>query len=129
MRKSVPPRPQTEYEQVLRDQRQMAARYAADIAARPDLAAEDNYFLALLQNLSANFDGAVLSFGKFLASDKPDPEKAQRARFLLVAVSTSRSDVAAAETWLAEYLTTRERRSSNKPCGLATPCRRKLSAA
>jgi thiol-disulfide isomerase/thioredoxin/TolA-binding protein len=103
MRKSRPSAPQAEYEQVLRDQRQMAARYAADLAARPELAPEDNYFLALLQNLSANFDGAVVSFGKFLASDKPDPEKAQRARFLLVAVSTSRSDVDTAETWLAEY--------------------------
>ncbi len=103
MRKSVPPRAQAEYEQVLRDQRQMAARYAADISSRPELTAEDNYFLALLQNLSANFEGSVISFGKFLASDKPDPEKAQRARFLLVAVYTSRSEVSTAETWLAEY--------------------------
>jgi hypothetical protein len=85
LEKSRTPYSPAVYEQVLREQRQMAARYVMEVSARPELSADDTYFFGLLQNLSTNFDGAIDSFRKFLASEKPEAEKAQRARFLLVA--------------------------------------------
>jgi thiol-disulfide isomerase/thioredoxin len=104
MQKKTPAPRQTDFEQVLLEQRQIASRYAVEVATRENLTAEDNYFLGLLQNLSANFDGAILSFQKFLASDKPDAEKAQRARFLLVAIYALRKDMVGAESALSGYL-------------------------
>lgn len=104
LEKSRTPYNQNVYEQVLREQKQLAARYVTEVSARPELSAEDNYFLGLLQNLSTNFDGAILSFKKFLASEKPEAEKAQRARFLLVAAHVMKSNLPEAESFLAEYL-------------------------
>ncbi len=104
LEKSSTPYSQTLHEQILREQKQLAARYAAELFARTDLTAEDSYFLGLLQNLSGNSDGALVSFRKFLASEKPDNEKAQRARFLLTAGFVARKDMAEAENLLAEYI-------------------------
>jgi len=104
MEKSRAPYSQAVYEQILREQRQLAARYVTEASARKELSAEDNYFLGLLQNLSTNFDGASVSFKKFLASEKPEAEKSQRARFLLVAGYAVRSNLPEAENYLAEYL-------------------------
>ena len=104
LQKTHPTAVQADYDQVLRDQRQMAGRAAAELSARPDLTPEDNYFLGLLENLSSDPDTAAVSFRKFLTSDKPDLEKAQRARFLLVAISVIKNDLPGAEDLLSDYL-------------------------
>lgn len=104
LEKSRTPYSPAVYEQVLREQRQMAARYVTEVSARPQLSAEDTYFFGLLQNLSTNFDGAIESFKKFLASEKPEAEKAQRARFLLIAGYAVKKNLPEAEIYLAEYL-------------------------
>jgi thiol-disulfide isomerase/thioredoxin len=104
LEKSRTPYNQAVYEQVLREQRQLAARYVTEVAARKELSAEDSYFLGLLQNLSTNFDDAIVSFRKFLASEKPEAEKSQRARFLLVAANVVKNNLPEAENYLMEYL-------------------------
>lgn len=109
LEKSSTPYSQKLHEQILLEQRQLAARYSAELTARADLSPVDFYFLGLLQNLSGNFDGAIVSFRKFLApekpeGEKPDEEKAQRARFLLIAGLVIKKDLPEAENVLAEYL-------------------------
>jgi thiol-disulfide isomerase/thioredoxin len=104
LEKSKTPYSQTLHEQIIRDQKQLAARYASELYARTDLSAEDSYFLGLLQNLSTNFDGAMVSFKKYLALEKPDNEKAQRSRFLLVAILVMKKDLPGAENILLDYL-------------------------
>jgi thiol-disulfide isomerase/thioredoxin len=103
LQKQKPAAAQSAYNQVLQDQRQLAARYGAELAARPDLPAEDTYFLGLLQNLASDHDGAAASLKKYLALEKPDPEKAQRARFLIAGTYVGKGDMAQAEELLAEY--------------------------
>lgn len=103
LEKSKTPYSQPQHEQILREQKMMAARYAAELATRADLPASDFYFLGLLQNLSTNYEGAIESFKKFLASEKPDDEKAQRSRFLLVAASIMKNDLPQAESSMADY--------------------------
>lgn len=104
LEKGKAPYNQPLYEQVLRDQKMLAARYAAELNARTDLPTDDYYFLALLQNLSTNYDGAIASFQKFLAGEKPEAEKAQRARFLSVAANLMKKNLPDAEIMLAEYV-------------------------
>jgi len=107
MEKSAAPYDQALHQQILREQKQLAARYSAELAKRTDLAGEEIYFYGLLQNLATNFDGAAISFKQYLESKdggKLDPEKAQRARFLLTAGFTGRRIMPDAEIYLAEYL-------------------------
>jgi thiol-disulfide isomerase/thioredoxin len=104
LEKSATPYDQTLHQQILRDQKQLAARYVAELSRRADLTGEDVYFFGLLQNLATNFDGASESFKKYLETGKTDPEKAQRARFLLTAGYTARRVMPDAEVYLAEYV-------------------------
>jgi hypothetical protein len=71
LEKSKTPYDAALHEQIIKDQKLLAARYAAELSARAALSTEDFYFLGLLQNLSTNFDGAAESFRKYLASEKP----------------------------------------------------------
>jgi len=57
-------------EQTLQEQRLMAARYAALIAARPALAGEDFYFLGMLYNMADDAQGTLDALKKYLADRK-----------------------------------------------------------
>nr|HQU86781.1 hypothetical protein [Pyrinomonadaceae bacterium] len=45
------------YEQVLRERKQLAAKYAATVSSRKDAAGEDFYYLAMLHWIAENLDG------------------------------------------------------------------------
>ena len=90
--------------QTQREQRQLAAKYAAAAKARENLAGEDFYYLGLLYWLIENLDGTLGGMSRFLASENPAVVQAQTARSLVVVVSAKQKKLEDAEKTLAEYL-------------------------
>jgi thiol-disulfide isomerase/thioredoxin len=126
----------TEYEQkkvpfaeniyyfVLREQKQLAAKYAATATTRQNLTGVDFYYLGMLHWLAENFDGAAENLRKFLALDKPDSLKLQTARSVVAVVAARQKEFDEAEKLLAEYL-------KNEPVKLSERARmeKELAAA
>jgi thiol-disulfide isomerase/thioredoxin len=92
------------YRQTLVDQKQLAAKYAAVLTARQNLAGEDFYFWGMLHWLAENYDGAAENLDKFLKTENPAAEKAQTARSVQAIVAARRKNLPEAENFLAEYL-------------------------
>jgi thiol-disulfide isomerase/thioredoxin len=86
-----------------REQRQLAARYAAQLATQ-NLSGDDLYYLGMLQLLATNTDGAGEAMRKYLASGEKDAEKAQTARSIAAVTAARRKNFDDAETLLKEYL-------------------------
>ncbi len=89
--------------QTFLEQKQLAARYATQIAARNNLKADDFYNLALLHVLAENTDGAVETMQNFLSFENNDVEKSQTGRAVLVVTLARKKNFAEAENFLAEY--------------------------
>jgi len=82
-------------EKTLQEQRQTAARFAAGLAARSNLAGGDFYYLGLLQTLAKNADGAIDAMRQFLAKTPDAPtDRAQEARAVITerAAELNRAD-------------------------------------
>ncbi|HEX8397107.1 MAG TPA: TlpA disulfide reductase family protein [Pyrinomonadaceae bacterium] len=86
-----------------REQRQLAAKYAAQLAAQ-NPAGDDLYFLGMLQLLATNTDGAGETMKKYLALPEKDGEKSQTARSIAAVTAARRRNFDDAETLLKEYL-------------------------
>lgn len=92
-------------EQTLKEQKELAARYAAQLGARPNLSSDDVYFLALLYNLSGNEEKTVETFKRFLAGNKETGgNHAQYARSILVQRLAEVNRLEEAESELADYI-------------------------
>jgi len=89
---------------VLREQKQLAAKYAAIAAKRENLAGEDFYYAGMLHWVAENFDGAGEQLRKFLVTEKPDTQKLQTARSVVVVISAKQKKFEEAEQILGEYL-------------------------
>jgi len=96
----------TLHRELLLEQKALAAKNAAMLAARKDLTPADNYFLGMLQWLARNSDAADSALRIFVASEKPEVRKLQTARHVLVIVAARRSDFDESEKMLAAYLAT-----------------------
>ena len=83
-------------------QRELAAKYATLLQSRPSLAADDSYYLGMLQHLSANGDGALASMRQFLGSN-PTGEKAQLARAVMVLYAVNKNLIPEAEAMAIAY--------------------------
>src|SRR5437762_4581997 len=71
-------------EKIKQEQRDLAASYAALLAARK-LEGQDVYYLGMLYNLTRNFDAALETMRRFLAENpKATGEPAQNARAIIV---------------------------------------------
>ncbi len=92
------------YTETIREQKQLAVKYAALAAQRENLAGEDFYYLGMLNWLTENGEPASEAFKKFLASENPAAEKAQTARSIITVISARTKDFAEAEKFLAQYL-------------------------
>jgi thiol-disulfide isomerase/thioredoxin len=92
------------YSTILNEQKALAAKYAAMVAAREDLSGDDFYYLGMLYWLNENTENTATAFTKFLATADPAPEKAQTARSVIVVVSTRKKDFENAEKTLDRYL-------------------------
>jgi cytochrome c biogenesis protein CcmG/thiol:disulfide interchange protein DsbE len=92
--------------QTVQEQKQLAAKNAALLAARNNLSGEDFYFLGMLHWIAENNDGASEALKKFLAVENPNAEKLQAARSVLVILAARRKNFDEAEKILNDYLNT-----------------------
>ncbi|CAN5662519.1 hypothetical protein BH24ACI2_BH24ACI2_05830 [soil metagenome] len=92
------------YKQTVLEQKQLAAKYAAIVSTRENLAGGDFYYLGMLNWLAENTDNAAEAFQKFLAVENPEIQKAQTARSINVVIAARRKNFDEAEKILAEYL-------------------------
>lgn len=92
------------YAVTVREQKQLAAKYAALARTRENLAGEDFYFLGMLDWTAENADGADENFRKFFAVENADPLKLQAARSVIAIVAARRKNFEQAESFLAAYL-------------------------
>jgi thiol-disulfide isomerase/thioredoxin len=98
------PYSQTLHEQTLREQKQLAVKYALSLSERGNLLNDDLYYLGMLNHLAQNPENAAEAMRKFLAVENPNAEKAQTARSILVLIAAERRDFDEAEKLLLEYL-------------------------
>jgi thiol-disulfide isomerase/thioredoxin len=89
--------------QIDREQKQLAAKYAASAAIRNDLAGEELYYLGLLNWTAENLEGTADSLKKYLAGET-SVERVQTSRSLLVVIAAKQKKFDEAERHLAEYL-------------------------
>jgi thiol-disulfide isomerase/thioredoxin len=99
---------------VLREQKQLAAKYAAIAAKRENLAGEDFYYAGMLHWIAENFDGAGEQLRKYLATEKPDAQKLQTARSVVAVISAKQKNYGEAETLLGEYLKNEPKKTSER---------------
>ena len=92
------------YRKIVLEQKQLAAKYASALGARPRLAGDEFYYLGMLHWLADNNDGAMENLQKFLAAKNYTAERAQASRSVVVIVSARRKNFGDAERLLAEYL-------------------------
>src|SRR6267143_3600761 len=90
-------------EKIKQEQRDLAVRYAAVLAARK-LESKDVYYLGLLHNLAKNFEASLEAMRRYLAEDKSATgEPAQNARAVIVIQAAKKGLLPEAEGRLAEY--------------------------
>lgn len=92
------------YEQTLREQKQLAARYAATLTARPQLEGDDFYYLGMLHWLAQNLDGASETLRKFVETKDANAENLQTSRSVLTVIAARRKNFDEAEKFLSDYL-------------------------
>ena len=92
-------------ETTYREQKQLAAKYAAQLTARK-LADADFYYLGMLHVLAENDAGAVEAFTVFLPKSDAaiNAEQVQTARSFLVVALAKQQNFKQAETVFADYL-------------------------
>ncbi|MBC7911092.1 MAG: TlpA family protein disulfide reductase [Pyrinomonadaceae bacterium] len=102
-------------EQTFREQREMAARHAEQLALRPNLKGDDLYYLGLLYQLADNDDKSLDAFRRFLASKPASPsEQAQLARTSVVSLTSEKGIHDEAEKALGEYLKSQPQRMDQR---------------
>lgn len=94
------------FKQTVREQKQLAAKYAAVLATREDLPTEEFYYAGMLNWLADNSDNAAEAFRKFLTAENPANEKLQTARSIIIVVSAREKKFNEAEKLLGDYLKT-----------------------
>ncbi|HEX8369263.1 MAG TPA: TlpA disulfide reductase family protein [Pyrinomonadaceae bacterium] len=92
------------YQQILREQKQLAARYAAAILARPNPAGDDFYYLGMLHWLAQNSDGANETLRKFFETKDAGAENLQASRSVMTVLAARRKNFDEAEKFLSDYL-------------------------
>lgn len=97
--------------QTEREQKQLAAKYAAAVASRDGVGVEETYYLALLYWISGNLDSASDSLTSYLSNPKRSEEHSQTARSLLTVVLAKLGKTDDAVLALSEY----ERNDPKKP--------------
>lgn len=90
--------------QTEREQKQLAAKYAAIGSERTNLSGEDLYHIGLLHWIAENLDLTSESLKKYLAADNPAAEKAQTSRSIIVVIAAKQKNFDEANKILAEYL-------------------------
>ena len=92
--------------QTVQEQKQLAAKNAAILLERTNLAGEDFYFLGMLHWIAENNDGAAEALKSFITTENPNAEKLQAARSIVVILAARKKNFAEAEKILVDYLNT-----------------------
>jgi len=92
------------YKQTMQERKQLAAKYATVISARPGLAGDDFYYLGILYRIAENDEVSAEILRKFLASENPAAEKLQTARPIVTVDAARRKNFDEAEKLLSDYL-------------------------
>ncbi|HYY57270.1 MAG TPA: redoxin family protein [Pyrinomonadaceae bacterium] len=91
-------------EKTLQEQRELAARYAAELGGRSGLAGEDFYYLGMLHNLSDNAEGTLDAMKKYMAAlPEANGEHAQGARYIVAQRAARMDRLDDAESALRAY--------------------------
>lgn len=98
------PYSQALHQQILREQKQLAVKYALALSERENLSNDDFYYLGMLNHLAENPENAGAAMRKYLLTENANAEKAQTARSILVLIAAERRDFEEAEKFLLEYL-------------------------
>jgi thiol-disulfide isomerase/thioredoxin len=102
-------------EKTTQEQKELAARYAAELSARPNLSGEDLYYAGLLYHLSANEERTIEMLKRFLDRDQQAAgEHPQYARYILTLRTAQVNRLEEAETALAAYLRLEPRKMSER---------------
>lgn len=88
----------------LTEQKQLAAKYAAILKARPNLATEDLFYFGMLHWIAENADGADEVLRKYLDAGSTDAANLQTARGIVVVGAAKKKNFTDAERLLADYL-------------------------
>jgi thiol-disulfide isomerase/thioredoxin len=89
-------------DKIKREQRDLAFRYATQLAGRSP-AGQDLYYLGRLYNLARYFPEAAAAMRRYLSDPKAAGEPAQNARVIVVTEAAKARKMAEAESRLAEY--------------------------
>ncbi|HEV7842527.1 MAG TPA: hypothetical protein VGO69_02470, partial [Pyrinomonadaceae bacterium] len=90
-------------QQTLKEQRELSARNAAQLAARPGLEGDDFFYLGMLYNLAENGEGAVDALKRYLGAKPSAAKRAQGARYLLAQLAAKLKLLDEAERALSDY--------------------------
>ena len=100
-------------EKTLQEQKELAARHAATLNARPNPSGEDLYYTALLYSLSGNEDRTLEVLKTYLDREKQTAsEHAQHARYLFALRAAERARLEESEAALADYLRLEPRKAN-----------------
>jgi thiol-disulfide isomerase/thioredoxin len=94
------------YQRTLREQKMLAARYAATLVKRPALAGEDFYYLGMLHWLAQNFEATNETLRKFFETKETvaSAENLQTSRSVMAVIAARQKNFADAEKFLGDYL-------------------------
>lgn len=101
-------------EQIKQEQRRMASLSATQLAARPDLAGEDFYYLGMLYHLSDNQERAIETLNRFLKEKTEKSENAQTARYIIAIDTAKDNRLEEAESALKDYAAHEPRRAAEQ---------------
>lgn len=89
--------------QILREQKQLAAKYALQISTRKMLNSDDLYYLGRMHWIAENAEAANEILQKFLADSTANADKLQTARPIAAVLSARKKQFEIAEKLLADY--------------------------
>jgi thiol-disulfide isomerase/thioredoxin len=101
-------------EKTVQEQKELAARYAAELLARQNLSGDDLYYTGLLFHLSANEERTLEFLKRFLGDKQVAGERPQFARYVVVLRAAQMSRLEEAESALGDYLRLEPRKISEQ---------------
>lgn len=102
-------------EKIEGEQRELAARHAAQLAGRVGLASGDLYYVGLLHSLASQSDEVITTMRRFLAeTPTASEEQAEIARFVLVLHAVKKNLLPQAESALAAYAGAKKQTAYNR---------------
>ena len=91
-------------EQTLKEQRALAARNAALLAARSEHTGDDLFYLGMLYNLAENGASSIDALKRYLAATPANERRAQGARYVITQLAAKLASFDEAERSLSDYI-------------------------